>query len=68
VHTTFRLEKLKGRYYSEFYSGSYGNKVGKCGVDSSGSGYGPLAGCCEYRNEPLDSIKGSEFLDCLSDY
>jgi len=37
--------------------------VGRCGLDSSGSGYGPVAGCCEYGNEPPGSIKGGEFLD-----
>jgi hypothetical protein len=26
-----------------------------CGVDSRGSGYGPLAGCCECGDEPLGS-------------
>jgi hypothetical protein len=36
--------------------------VGKCGVDSSGTGQGPIAGCCEHGNEPSDSIKGGEFL------
>jgi hypothetical protein len=32
------------------------------GVDSSGSGYGSLAGSCEYGNETLDSIKCGKFL------
>jgi hypothetical protein len=36
--------------------------VGRCGLDSSGSGQGPVAGCCENGNEPLDSIKSGEFL------
>jgi hypothetical protein len=26
-----------------------------CGVDSPGSGYGPLAGCCECGDEPSGS-------------
>jgi hypothetical protein len=26
-----------------------------CGVDPVGSGYGPVAGCCEYGEEPSDS-------------
>jgi hypothetical protein len=26
-----------------------------CGVDSRGSGLGPVAGCCEYGDEPLGS-------------
>jgi hypothetical protein len=37
-------------------------KWGGCGLDSSGSGYGPVVGSCEHGNEPLGSIKGGEFL------
>jgi hypothetical protein len=37
--------------------------VGRCGLDASGSGYGPVAGSCEHCNEPSDSTKGKEFLD-----
>jgi hypothetical protein len=33
-------------------------------LDSSGSGQGPVAGCCEYGNEPSVSVKDVEFLDC----
>jgi hypothetical protein len=33
------------------------------GLDSSGSGYGPVGGSCEHSNEPAVSIKGREFLD-----
>jgi hypothetical protein len=29
----------------------------RCGLDSSGSGQGPVAGCCEHGNEPSGSIK-----------
>jgi hypothetical protein len=29
--------------------------LGECGLDSTGSGQGPVAGCCEYSNEPLGS-------------
>jgi len=36
---------------------------GSCGLDASGSGYGPVEGCCEHGNEPSGSIKGVEFLD-----
>jgi hypothetical protein len=36
--------------------------VGRCGLDASGLGYGPVVGCCEDGNEPLCSIKGGEFL------
>jgi hypothetical protein len=41
--------------------------VGRRGLDSSGSGQGPVADCCERGNEPLGSIKDGEFLDWLSD-
>jgi len=39
-------------------------------MDSSGSGYRPMAGSCEHSGpkERLRSIKGVEFLDYLSDY
>jgi hypothetical protein len=32
-----------------------------CGLDSSGSGQGPVAGCCDHGNEPSGSKKGWEF-------
>jgi hypothetical protein len=32
--------------------------VGKCGLDASGSGWGPMAGFFEHGNEPSGSIKG----------
>jgi hypothetical protein len=38
-------------------------RVGRCGLDSSVSGYGPVAGSCEYSNEPSNSIKGGKFLE-----
>jgi hypothetical protein len=37
------------------------NRVGWCGVDPYGSGYGPVVGSCEHGNEPLGPIKGREF-------
>jgi len=39
-----------------------GNKMSRCGLDSCGSGYGPVAGSCEHSSEPSGSIKGKEFL------
>jgi len=36
--------------------------VGRCGLDSCGSGYEPVAGSCEHDNEMSDSIKCLEFL------
>jgi hypothetical protein len=38
-------------------------RVGRCGLDSSGSGYGSAAGPCEYSKESWSFIKGGEFLD-----
>jgi hypothetical protein len=37
--------------------------VGRCGLDSSGSGQRPVADLCEYCNETSGSIKDGEFLD-----
>jgi hypothetical protein len=31
------------------------------GLDSFGSGWGPVAGSCEYVSEPLGSIRGGNF-------
>jgi hypothetical protein len=36
--------------------------VGRCGLVSSGSGYGRVAVSCEHGNEPSGPIKGGEFL------
>jgi hypothetical protein len=36
---------VDGRMILKWISGKY---FGGCGFDSSGSGYGPLAGCCEH--------------------
>jgi hypothetical protein len=33
-------------------NGSWGDWVGGCGLDSTGSGQGPVAGCCECGDEP----------------
>jgi hypothetical protein len=35
--------------------------VGGCGLDSSGSEQGPVAGSFEHGKEPSGSIKGGEF-------
>jgi hypothetical protein len=37
--------------------------VRRCGLDSSGSGYGPVTGSFEDGNEPSGSVKVGEFLD-----
>jgi len=36
--------------------------AGRCGLDASGSGYGPVAGCCEHSNEPSGYIIARNFL------
>jgi hypothetical protein len=43
-------------------------RFGRCGLDSCGSGYGPVPSSCEHSNEFLVSVKGVEFLYLLSDY
>jgi hypothetical protein len=35
--------------------------VVNCGLDSSDSRQGPVAGSCEYGNEPSGSIRGGDF-------
>jgi hypothetical protein len=42
--------------------------VGGCGLDTSGSGWGPVVGSCEHGNEPSGSVKCGEFLELLSDH
>jgi hypothetical protein len=36
-------------------NGSYGDWLGGCGLDSTGSGQGPVAGCYECGDEPSGS-------------
>jgi hypothetical protein len=36
--------------------------VGRCALDTSGSGQGSVVGSCEH-GKPLGSIKGGEFID-----
>jgi hypothetical protein len=35
--------------------------IGWYELDSSGSGGGPVMGCCEHGNEPSGSMKGGQF-------
>jgi hypothetical protein len=42
--------------------------VGRCLLNSSGSGYGLRAGCSEHGNEPSGVVKGREYLDQLSNH
>jgi len=37
--------------------------VGSCGLDASGSGQGPVVGCCEHDNELSGPLTGVKFLD-----
>jgi hypothetical protein len=37
--------------------------VGRCELDTSDSGQGPVATCCEHGNEPSDSMKGGVSLE-----
>jgi hypothetical protein len=37
--------------------------LGRCGLDSSGSGQESVAVCCEHGNEPLGSIKSGNLLN-----
>jgi hypothetical protein len=36
--------------------------MGTCGLDSCGSGYGLVASCYEYGNEPSGSLKAGNSL------
>jgi hypothetical protein len=39
-----------------------------CGIDSSGSGQGPVVDSCEHSNKSSCSIKYCEFFEWLSNY
>jgi len=41
--------------------------VGRCGLDATDSGQGPVADSSEPGNEPSGTIKGKKFLNQLSD-
>jgi hypothetical protein len=43
---------------------SYGDWLGGCGLDSTGSGQGPLAGCCECGDEPSGSCATELVIFC----
>jgi hypothetical protein len=53
------LGKPKRRWEDNIRTDLKRNAVIRCGLDSSGSRWRPMAGCYE----PLDSIKGGYFLD-----
>jgi hypothetical protein len=41
-----------------------GDWLGECRVDPVGSGWGPVAGCCEYGDEPAGSGATELVRDC----
>jgi hypothetical protein len=47
---------IDGRMRSEWI---LGRLAGECRLDSVGPGYGPVAGCCEYGDEPSGSGSGA---------
>jgi len=66
MHIQFWSDNLKGRDHSEDLGVDErisGEGVGGCGLDSSGSGQGPMAGSWEHGNELLGSTEDGEFLD-----
>jgi hypothetical protein len=42
--------------------------ISRRGLDSSASGWGPVAGSCEHGNGPSGSVNGGEFLYHLSEH
>jgi hypothetical protein len=59
---TFVYEDAFWLLLKEMNSESWRNRVGRCGLDASGSGYEPVAGPFKHSNELSGSIKGGEFL------
>jgi len=64
MHTKFGLENLKEMDNSKDLSidGRIIWILEINGLDSSGSGQGPVVGTCKHGNEPLGSIKGRYWL------
>jgi hypothetical protein len=44
------------------------DRLGRYGLDLSGSGQEPVEGCCEHGNKLSGSVKCCEFLEWLSDW
>jgi hypothetical protein len=65
-----RLEELnvEGRIKLKCIFKTLNERAGENGVDSSGSGWGQVAGCCESGNEHSSSIKCGKFLGHLRNY
>jgi hypothetical protein len=60
------LGRLRHRCYDNMIM-DFKERQESCGMDSSGSAEGQVAGCYEHGNEPRGSTKGGEFLDEPSD-
>jgi hypothetical protein len=61
------LERHTRRWEDNIIIELNGNRVGRCGLDASGSGKGPVAESYERGSEPWGSITGEEFFDETSD-
>ena len=59
------LGRPRSRWENSIKDGSLGSGMWGYGQDRAGSGWGQVAGTCEYGNEPSGSIKCGEFLDQL---
>lgn len=69
------MDRMKNaqKFWSESKNRSYGNRVGGCAFDSSGSGYGLVVGSCDHDDESPSSQKArnltsSEYYQILKDY
>jgi len=74
MHTKFWLRNMKERDHSDL---GVDERITEWILEEKGQKLwtgliwlmmGPVAGCCEYGNEPSGSIKGRELLVYLSDY
>jgi hypothetical protein len=71
MRTQFCSGRLKGRNHLKdlgidgmiILKCIFGKLSLECGLNSSGSGYGPVASSCKHCSKPSGSIKGGEFLD-----
>jgi len=53
--------KLRIRWEND-YNGSYGNRISQYGLDSSGTGLGPVAGSCDHGNKVQVPLQVGNFL------
>jgi hypothetical protein len=65
MYAKFWSENLKGKDHSEDLGIDGKTQVGRCTLDSSGSGQKQVVDSCEHGNESSSSIKARIF---LSDY